>query len=701
MSNTGYQQDSTPEQLYELLLSRNFEPDILDSTGKRITDPAEAEVLSFDYQTENKNYGTVVILINSDDSLELFYGDNLGRGMERDDKDTWYDFLYQLRMFAKRNLLAFELKNMNRLKFTMQGMAAIKEGLFESYYGNKHTSYSDGPQKTRLIIKHNKALESTDPRYRYIESIFVETEEGERFKLPFTKLSGGRAIARHCAEGGTPYDPLGQHICGMVEQITRVGKFVRKLRGKEVANETEEMQATAGEHYNRLRKQLKSLASQRGYRAYRESWSPDQITESDRYVNQLDNLLTENYRTGTPSMKEIKLFESWAARLVEGTLASPKTPEQLKALKDLLSAPLEVGPDAINAQELLYGLVDDDELFDLLSELADRDPTADARDLVIDWMQSAQHSNPGYAEVLSQLDDVTPQVDEGNNWRTDTQIQDQSVAEEIGDPTDDPEFYGDDDRDASEFYVIIYDEDEDSTFVGKLQQTDRRWEEIAVAGQAPNQWGGGYMSYISPQDIMNWLFQDYRRGYTVKGPYYSKQEALQVARNEFGIREDARSEYQANQFFKAQQKLPNKQFSDFTEWRKYMTAFDPAVKFYKKTTQQGEVILAKDGDRVLGSFSPANKFGFIGEEVDAPVSESFPYDVDHMPGRTIKHQSNNCTTCHGRQYMYRLDGKLYADNKRGATRLKCPTCHGTGSKPTTNESADSINTLSSLLKKLT
>jgi len=681
MSNNGYQQDSTSSQLYELLLSRNFEPDILDASGQRVTDPSTAEVLSFDYRTENKNYGTVVILINSTDSLELFYGDNLGRGMERDDKDAWYDFLYQLRMFAKRNLLAFELKNMNRLKFTMQGMAAIKEGLFEGYYGNKHTSYSDGPQKTRLIIKHNKSLESTDPRYRYIESIFVETEEGERFKLPFTKLSGGRAMARHCAEGGTPYDPLGQHICGMVEQIARVGKFVRKLRGKEVANETEEMQSTAGEHYNRLRKQLKSLAGQRGYRAYRESWSPDQITESDQYVNQLDNLLTENYRTGTPSMKEIKLFESWATRLVEGTWSIPETPEQIETLRDLLAAPLEVGPDAMNAQELLYDVVGDDELFDQLYTLAQENPEADARETVTAWLQARAETEPRYAAALAAVQSTAA-----------------PVAEEIGDPTNDPEFYDGDD--AGEFYVVIYDEDEDSTFVGKLQQTERRWEELPVAGQAPAQWGGGYMSYVSPADIMNWLYQDYSRGYTVKGPYYSKQEALQVAHNEFGIRENAHNEYQANQYFKSQQKLPNKQFDDFAEWRKYMTAFDPMVKFYKKTTQQGEVILAKDGDRVLGSFSPANKFGFIGEEVEAPVSESFPYDVDHMPGQRQPFKSNNCTTCHGRQYMYRLDDKLYADNKKGATRLKCPTCNGTGSKPAANESTDSINTLSSLLKKL-
>lgn len=65
---------------------------------------------------------------------------------------------------------------------------------------------------------------------------------------------------------------------------------------------------------------------------------------------------------------------------------------------------------------------------------------------------------------------------------------------------------------------------------------------------------------------------------------------------------------------------------------------------------------------------------------DQGVEEGFPHDVDHMPGKTIKHQSTNCTTCHGRKTMYKLDGKLFADNKKGATLVKCPTCKGTGDK---------------------
>ena len=67
------------------------------------------------------------------------------------------------------------------------------------------------------------------------------------------------------------------------------------------------------------------------------------------------------------------------------------------------------------------------------------------------------------------------------------------------------------------------------------------------------------------------------------------------------------------------------------------------------------------------------------------VAEGFPHDVDHMPGKTIKHQGTNCTTCNGRKSMYKLGGKLFADNKQGAEKVKCPTCKGTGDKPSVAE----------------
>jgi hypothetical protein len=72
------------------------------------------------------------------------------------------------------------------------------------------------------------------------------------------------------------------------------------------------------------------------------------------------------------NMKEAQIFENWINNLSEGTWALPETPEQMEKLNELMSGELIVGPDATNATEQLYDIVGDDELFDILNDLADR-----------------------------------------------------------------------------------------------------------------------------------------------------------------------------------------------------------------------------------------------------------------------------------------------------------------------------------------
>ena len=65
------------------------------------------------------------------------------------------------------------------------------------------------------------------------------------------------------------------------------------------------------------------------------------------------------------------------------------------------------------------------------------------------------------------------------------------------------------------------------------------------------------------------------------------------------------------------------------------------------------------------------------DEHDGVVEGSMP-DLDHMPGKTTQHKNTNCTTCHGHKSRYKLNGKLFADNRPGAVRVKCSACDGTG-----------------------
>jgi hypothetical protein len=167
-----------------------------------------------------------------------------------------------------------------------------------------------------------------------------------------------------------------------------------------------------------LNKILKGLSTRRGYTNYFESWNPAEITEQDVIIENIKTMfvrqdLDERIEQALPilakiqkqghAMKEANIFEAWANRLMEGTWATPDTPEQKTKLSELLAQELPVGADATNATEQLYDLLGDDVLFDQLENLADQDANADARELVINRMQELS-DEPNIAEVIAMLD---------------------------------------------------------------------------------------------------------------------------------------------------------------------------------------------------------------------------------------------------------------------------------------------------------
>ena len=406
------------QQLFDLLVSKDFDPELLDVKGMPATDPSEAEIFNFDFRAESgKDYGTVVILLGNDNNFEVYFGDNVGRTMEGQDKQEWFAFLEQLKHFAVKNFMSFSPKNINRLRYSMQGQAAIKEGLFESWTGTRTQSWNGRPTEARLMIKHKKTIGEGDARFRYVESLFVETAEGERYKLPFTKLSGGRAMVEHVRNGGKPYDVRGQHITTIVEELNILSRFRRANQGRLLEGDTAALVEQTNAYYATAQRTLKSLSTNRGYTTYFETWNPAEITEEEVVIEGLKHLfVTQSIDTRIEqalpllariqqqgkAMKEANIFEAWAERLVEGTWQLPDTPEKQQDLIELMSQEQPVGADATNITEQLYGLLGDDHLFDQLEELAERDANADARQVIFDRMQELS-SHPDVLKVIEQL----------------------------------------------------------------------------------------------------------------------------------------------------------------------------------------------------------------------------------------------------------------------------------------------------------
>jgi hypothetical protein len=394
---------SLSKEIFDFLVTRDLDPEILDRQGKPVLSPDDAELFSFDWKgPTGRNYGTAVILLNPESGVELYSADNVGRTMEPRDKDAWFGterdpgFFGTLKNLAIRGDITggFNARNINRLKYTMQGMAAIKEGLFEGYHARgQRTSYSDQPQHTKIMIRHSRDIAEGEARYRAIESIYVETADGERFRVPSRSLSHGRMLARHVAEGGNPYDAFGQHINEIMTEISGLGRFIRATRNRELSEQAQAMLESAVRHYGELKAKARRMISRRGYHEARDSFDPARIEASEELVQDIqemfrDSSLDQRVAEAAPilarleetGMKEITEFAQWAQRVTEGTWALPDTDAQQRELKKLMSEPLPVGTDAVNATEQLYDLIGDDELFDILAELADRDSDANIWD---------------------------------------------------------------------------------------------------------------------------------------------------------------------------------------------------------------------------------------------------------------------------------------------------------------------------------
>jgi hypothetical protein len=411
--------NSISQQLLDLLATRNYHPEMLDKMGKP-SSAEDAKTFTFDYVSgAGKNYGTMVIVLDSDNEMKIMYGDNLGRTMDGDDKSEFFDFLQHLNQKARSNRWTHSIQDISQLKHTMQGMAAIQEGLFEGYYGTKKVSYAGEPTQARLQIVHSQPLGENDARYRHIDRMFIETAEGEKFKLGFKSLSGARAMLEHVRQGGKPYDVRGCHITETVNEIAVLSRFNRASASRIVEGVTQELITEAQAYYQTLRENLKHMASTRGYAKYFESWHPATISEQEGVVDNIKTLFIEQsidsrIEAALPllakiqqrgqEMKEADIFESWINNLSEGTWNLPETPEQLDKLKTLMTKELIVGPDATNATEQLYDLIGDDVLFDRLHILADQDPRANAwndtevmdriRELGIEMPEPSAPGNP-------------------------------------------------------------------------------------------------------------------------------------------------------------------------------------------------------------------------------------------------------------------------------------------------------------------
>ena len=211
-----------------------------DSTGKITNKPEDARFFDFEFKEGGNVLGKVSISISEEDGLVVLHNKDMVEGADDGVKTSWYNFLKEMGQFAKARVLSFDTRditksNLEKRDYEFLGKEKEVEPVSESnLYGTTKTSFQSVGE-ARLVIKHSAPVDQTvaGGRSHKIESIFIESSAGERFKYPIKHLNGARAMARHVSEGGKPFDSFGKYITGLSEELSKLTVSYTHLRAHE------------------------------------------------------------------------------------------------------------------------------------------------------------------------------------------------------------------------------------------------------------------------------------------------------------------------------------------------------------------------------------------------------------------------------------------------------------------------------------
>lgn len=224
--------DFIAEELFNKIRGRFPSITIGNDKGEVTNIPKEARFFDFDYVEGERSLGKISISLD-EETVSVMYSNDFVENEDTITRQNWYEFLKELRQFSRKRLLNFDTRNITKsnlnkrdYKFLAQNRPG-EDTMFESkMYGTSRTSYQD-VGNARLAIKHSQPVNQMMPagRTQHIESIYIESADGERFKYPFRHLNGARAMARHVSEGGKPFDDFGSHITSLSEELSKLKKF--------------------------------------------------------------------------------------------------------------------------------------------------------------------------------------------------------------------------------------------------------------------------------------------------------------------------------------------------------------------------------------------------------------------------------------------------------------------------------------------
>lgn len=300
---------TTSTELFNKLRSRFKNIKLGEESGMVTTYPAQARFFDISFKLDERDLGQINIKIDND-ALTVIYSDDIVEDENETIRQKWFEFLQELRLFSKANLLRFDTRDIERTnnskrssgaKLTTKEYQVLAQETGENsmseskLFGTSRTSYQDIGE-AKIIVKHNRPVnyDSAAGRSMNIESIYVESATGERFRFPYKSLNGARAMAQHVNHGGTAYDAIGGYIIGLSEELSKLRQFKNHVKRSGVMAEAlGDIQTKVVERIDTVKHEIASLQRPAFYATFAESFAPSEFSEvPEDMVNEWVDALT-------------------------------------------------------------------------------------------------------------------------------------------------------------------------------------------------------------------------------------------------------------------------------------------------------------------------------------------------------------------------------------------------------------------------
>ena len=287
--------DSVATNIFKTMLAHNLNRlQLFDDEGKRTVEPEQARRFWSDdlklmvHLDDNPSPGEIKVNVSANNESSQI-------GLKK--------IFDSLRGISKKSLLQYTLKTFGKelspKDFAYQtvgsdNMEKIKESSLGRAYGSTKSSFQN-LDSAKLIIRHTKPIDegSRGSRARNISALFVENSDGERFRYPYNHLAGARAMTRHIAEGGTPYDNVGSYVTKLSEETFELSKFNRYARSNNLVNEdTGPIIENVRNRIRSLKETLKRMSSHRGYATQVQTLGETKTELDEELVNSLKDKFT-------------------------------------------------------------------------------------------------------------------------------------------------------------------------------------------------------------------------------------------------------------------------------------------------------------------------------------------------------------------------------------------------------------------------